>query len=605
MSSVSDCGQADPLCGVETMCDVFRKRVELSGDKPWLTLYSGDRVSRVVSFAGFSDEVAGWAALLSEKGVGPGDRVLIVLPTELAFYSSYWAVSAMGAVPVPAYPPVRLSRMEEYLCNLAGIANNCGAGVLITSSKIAPLLAGLGRLVKHELVQALTSEAGSLSRDAGTGGSTLLSNAHSNIRAGDLALLQYTSGSTGNQKGVMLTHANLIANIRAIGAKIGIKPSDAAVSWLPLYHDMGLIGLMLGTFCWGIELAAMSPIDFLKKPVRWLRVMSDHKATLTAAPNFAFNLAARKAKPGDLEGMDLSPCRMALCGAEPIYPATIESFSSVFGPVGFRREAFFPAYGLAENTLAAAFSEVGRLPRLIKVDAQKLEREGFAEPAGEGVDSKTMVGVGTPLDGMEIKIIGEDGSFLPEGRRGEVAVGGTSVMSGYYGAPEATSSALADGLLRSGDLGFILDGCLYICGRKKDMIIKGGKNFFAEDIEAAASRISGVKPGGVCAFAVDDAKRGTEKVLVAVEVRPDADAGSLGDTVRKRISSETGCRPDEVILLPPKTLPKTSSGKIQRFKTKQWFLDGSLTSRGGEKKTVSFFTYATAWMQSKIGFRRR
>lgn len=583
----------DFLSNASTMCEVFQKRIELSGDNPWLTLYEGDRIKRRISFAEFSGDVGRWVSLLSEKGLKVGDRALIVLPTEEAFFASYWAVSVMGAVPVPAYPPIRLSRLEEYQLNLAGLAKNCGAEVLITNAKVAPLLAGAEKLVARRLVQALPSQLGAPS-----------SPAIADVSERALALLQYTSGSTGNQKGVMLSHANLIANIRAIGEKIGINPKDVAVSWLPLYHDMGLIGLMLGSFYWGIELIAMSPIDFLRKPVRWLKVMSNHKATLTAAPNFAFNLTARKVKSADLEGLDLTSCRMALCGAEPIYPSTIKNFSTIFSQAGFRPGAFFPAYGLAENTLAAAFSNVGEPPLLLDVDAEKLENLGIASSPAPGALVKTMVSVGKPLTGMELKIAAEDNSFLPEGVRGEVAVRGTSVMSGYYSAPEATSGAIVNGWLHTGDLGFILDGRLYVCGRKKDMIIKGGRNFFAEDIEAAAMA-PGVKPGGICAFGLDDPDRGTEQVILVVEVRPDAEEKDLRELLRKQVAEETGCRPDKVILVPVATLPKTSSGKIQRFKAREWHLDGSLAGRGGEKRTIGFLTYAAAWMRNKIPFLRR
>jgi len=417
----------------------------------------------------------------------------------------------------------------------------------------------------------------------------------------DLALLQFTSGSTGSQKGVMLTHANLLANLRAIGHGIRPRPDDVAVSWLPLYHDMGLIGLMLGSLYFGVPLVATSPIDFLRRPVRWIRMLSKHRATLTAGPNFAYSLVARKAREGDLEGVDLSRVRVALCGAEPIHPATIQIFTRRFERYGFRPEAFFPAYGLAENTLAVSFMPLGEPPRIERVDADLLEAEGRAERChGEG-KVREVVSVGLPLPTVEVAVVDEAGTPLPEGHRGEVVVRGPSVMAGYFRNPEATAETLRDGWLHTGDLGFFLDGHLYVSGRRKDLVIKAGRNYFAEDLEAAAAQVEGVRPGGVCAFSVDRADRGTEEVILVAEVR-DGGAGGLEDAIRRRVSEATGCRPDRVVLVPARTLPKTSSGKIQRFRARAWYLDGSLERRAGERTTTGLVTYARAWLRERLGW---
>ena len=450
----------DPLVSSTTLGKALEERVRLSGSRTWLTLYARDRVAATLSFEALLEGAAAWAGRLAEGGTGPGDRVLLVMPTEKAFYEAYWGILLAGGVPVPAYPPVRFGRMEEYLQSLRGLSTTSGARCLVTSELGLPLIGTLAEGGDPGLTLHLP-------RDVTPG----KSGPEVPTAPSDLALLQFTSGSTGNQKGVMLTHANLLANLRAIGAGARLSSEDVAVSWLPLYHDMGLIGLMLGSLYWGIPLIALSPIDFLRRPARWLRAVSDHRATVSAGPNFAYSLAARKVRDVDLSGVDLSSWRVALCGAEPIYPSTIEGFTKRYEPHGFRPEAFFPAYGLAENTLAVSFHELGLPPHLEHVDAQVLEADGRAVPPAPGRESRAVVSVGLPLGTVDVAIHDDHGGSVREGVRGEVVMRGPSVMAGYYRNPEATAQALRGGWLHTGDLGFVLEGRLYISGRKKDMVI--------------------------------------------------------------------------------------------------------------------------------------
>ncbi len=578
----------DTLGHVHTLNQVIRERAARQGDAVWLTLYAKDKVVCRLSYAGLLEGASAWAGHLAEAGVEPGDRVFLILPTERAFYEAYWGVLLAGGVPVPAYPPVRMGRLDEYLENLAGMVGVAGGRVVVTNPVIRPLIRPLEDRVAGGVRFVVPGEVPARGRPPGV-----------EPAPDDLALLQFTSGSTGNQKGVMLTHANLLANLRAIGHGIRPRPDDVAVSWLPLYHDMGLIGLMLGSLYFGVPLVATSPIDFLRKPVRWIRMLSEHGATLTAGPNFAYSLVARKARDADLAGADLSRLRVALCGAEPIHPATIEAFTRRFERYGFRPEAFFPAYGLAENTLAVSFTPLGERPRVERVHAHRLEAEGRAERCPADERAREVVSVGRPLPTVEVAVVDEAGRPLPEGRRGEVVVRGPSVMAGYFRNPEATAEVLRNGWLHTGDLGFFLDGHLYVSGRKKDLVIKAGRNYFAEDLEAAAARVEGVRPGGVCAFSVDRADRGTEEVVLVAEVR-DRGAGDLEDAIRRKVSEATGCRPDRVVLVPARTLPKTSSGKIQRFRARAWYLDGSLEHRGGERTTTGLVTYAKAWLRERL-----
>ncbi len=579
----------DPCAGAATLVDVLRHQERAQGDRRWLTLYAQDRVAATLTFAELGGAAAAWAAHLADVGVAPGDRVLLVLATERSFYEAYWGILLAGGVPVPAYPPVRLGRLEEYLASLAGLARSAGCGVLVTSEVLRPLVRPVGERLAGGLAVVVPGDVapGAAAPDRP-------------VAPGDLGLLQYTSGSTGTQKGVMLTHRNLLANLRASGAGAALGPGDVAVSWLPLYHDMGLIGLMLGTWYWGIPLIATSPVDFLRRPVRWLRLIAEHRATVSAGPNFAYSLVARKARDADLAGLDLSSWRLALCGAEPIHPVTIEAFGARLGAFGFRPEAFFPAYGLAEATLGVTFSRLGRPPRIEHVDAGRLEAEGVATRVPPGPGARAVVSCGRPLPTVEVSVVDEGGAPLGEGRRGQVVVRGPSVMAGYYQNPEATAAALAGGGLHTGDLGFLLDGELFLSGRQKDLIIKAGRNYFAEDLEAAAAAIEGVRPGGLAAFAAENAARGTEEVILVAEVAEGAQREGLEDRLRLQVAEATGCRPDRVVLVPPRTLPKTSSGKIQRFQARAWFLDGSLGSRGGDRHTAGLTTYLAAWIKDKL-----
>jgi len=342
----------DPLGDATTLNEVLEKRVQLSGTREWLTLYSKNKIECKLTLTDLLEGASAWAAHLSKTGVGPGERVLQVLPTEKAFYESYWGILLTGAVPVPAYPPAHLGRMAEYLENLARLSENCGAKVMITNRRVRPLVSPVQQAMGNDFRFVVPEEI-----------QFGVSHAMVPVSGSDLALLQYTSGSTGNQKGVMLSHCNLLANIRAIGNWLKFKSDDVAVSWLPLYHDMGLIGLMICTLYWDVPVIAMSPLDFLRDPSSWFRVISDHRGTLSAAPNFAYSLSARKVRPASIEGIDLSSWRLALCGGEPIYPSTIERFTQRFKPYGFRPKAFFPAYGLAEGTLAVSFSELDFPPQ--------------------------------------------------------------------------------------------------------------------------------------------------------------------------------------------------------------------------------------------------
>ncbi|HEV7502182.1 MAG TPA: AMP-binding protein, partial [Vicinamibacteria bacterium] len=399
-------------------------------------------------------------------------------------------------------------------------------------------------------------------------------------RGPDPAFIQYTSGSTGAPKGVLLTHDNLFANIRAIGRGLDLRPTDVGVSWLPLYHDMGLIGTWLFCLHHGIPLALQSPLSFLARPERWLWAIHEHRGTLSPAPNFAFELCVRKVPDHALEGLDLSSWRVALNGAEPVSPETIDRFVARFGPCGFRREAMLPVYGLAESSVGLAFPPVGRVPRIDRVARAPFERERRAEPAAPSDgDALEFVSVGTALADHEIRLVDDSGADVEERTVGRLVFRGPSSTPGYYRQPEATAAiTLPGGWLDSGDLAYSALGEIYVAGRGKDLIIKAGRNLVPQEIEEAAAAVRGIRRGCVVAFGVSRPELGTESLVVVAETRAVEAAARdrLSGLVTERVAAAIGIPPDVVALVRPGAVPKTSSGKIRRNATRELYLAGTL-----------------------------
>ena len=409
-------------------------------------------------------------------------------------------------------------------------------------------------------------------------------------RSNDLALLQYTSGSTGDPKGVRLTHANLLANMRSIAEVVQITSSDVVVSWLPLYHDMGLIGAWLTMLLHGVRLVVMSPLAFLTRPERWVQAISKHKGTLTAAPNFAFELCVRKISDKALEGVDLSSWRASLNGAEPVNPETLERFIARFSGYGFRQEAMLPVYGLAEASLAVTVPPLHRGPKVDRVERETFATEGHAvETAAEDETSIGFVSSGMPIPGHEVIIVDKDGREVPERMEGFLWFRGPSATSGYYDNAEATAKLFDGGpqvaegecpWVNSGDRAYVADGEIYITGRVKDIIIKGGRNLYPHEVEELASRAQGVRRGCVVAFGLKGAETGTEKLVVVAETREEdkKKRAAIAASINEAVARGLGLPPDRVELIPPGNIPKTSSGKLRREETKQLYLAGILNA---------------------------
>ena len=572
---------ARPLSSLpSTIHGALHSRAATDPERIQVYLREDDGSELSVSYGRLWDEARAVAGGLRERGVQHGDRVALMLPTSLDFLRGFLGILTLGAVPVPIYPPVRLDRLKQYALRHAAILNNAAARLMITVSR-GRAVADLLRAAVPTLKEVCT--AGELAKEGvpltAAGGS-----------GADPAFIQYTSGSTGQPKGVLLTHDNLTANIRAIEAGLAARPTDVAVSWLPLYHDMGLIGSWLFCLVQGYPIDIQSPLSFLARPERWLWAIHRRRATLSAAPNFAYELCVRRIRDEALAGLDLSSWRCALNGAEPVQPETLERFVRRFEPYGFRREALLPVYGLAENSVALCIPPPGRGPRVDRVKRGVFENDRRALPAaGEDPGALGFVNVGPALPEHEVRVVDEQGAVLPERHVGRLAFRGPSMTGGYYQQPEATAAmTLPGGYYDSGDLGYLAEGEVHVVGRLKDLIIKGGRNLVPQEIEEVASEVPGVRKGCVAAFGSASASQGTESLVVVAEtrVRSSQERDALSTAIVERVAEALGVPPDVVVMAAPGAVPKTSSGKIRRSDCKKLYERGQLEPRRGSSLLV-------------------
>ena len=507
---------------------------------------------------------------LVARDVTPGDRVALMLPTSIDYFIAFFGILYAGAIPVPIYPPMRLSQIEDHLWRQIGILRNAGASLLITMPE-GLRLAGLLR-TQVESLNAIESVA---NLEASKAPINLPPPGNSD----SVALIQYTSGSTGDPKGVVLSHANLLANIRTMGGVMEASSADVFVSWLPLYHDMGLIGAWLGCLHFAAPLYAMSPLSFLVRPESWLWAIHRFRATFSASPNFGFELCLNKIADADLEGLDLSSLRMVANGAEPVSVQTLRRFIERFGHYGFPAQAMAPVYGLAECSVGLAFPPLGRPPIIDRVNRDRLSADGVAEPARpEDPKPLEIVPCGQPLPGHEIRIVDEAGFELGERREGRLEFRGPSTTRGYFRNETKTRELFHNGWLDSGDRAYMAGGDIYITGRVKDIIIRAGRHIYPQEVEDAVAEIPGIRKGCVAVFGVPDRASGTERVVVLAETRETDPAAraQLQAHAQEVAGDIAGTPPDEVVLAPPRTVPKTSSGKIRRSAAKELYESGQI-----------------------------
>ena len=536
-------------------------------------VHLGDDGETTISYRELSRQADAVAAGLQRAGLEARQTVAIMLPTSPEYFHTYFGVLRAGGIPVPIYPPARLSQIEEHVRRHAGILANAQAAMLVTVAEargVARLLearvAGLRRVVTvAELI---------------AGGGTPLPVP---VGRDDIAFLQYTSGSTGDPKGVVLTHANLLANIRAIGQVIDLRPDDVFVSWLPLYHDMGLISAWLASLYFAMPLVVMSPLAFLARPERWLLAIQRYRGTISAAPNFAYELCVKRIGTDEIAGLDLSSWRIAANGAEPVMPETLRRFSERFGPYGFRSEAMTPVYGLAECTVGLLCPPLGRGPRIDRVRREPFSAAGRAEPAAaDDAGALRFVSCGRPLPGHDVRIVDVLGSEVGERIEGRLEFRGPSATSGYYRNAEQTRHLFDGDWLDSGDRAYLADGEIHLTGRVKDIIIRGGRNIYPHEVEDAVGAVTGVRRGCVAVFGSPDADSGTERLVVLAEAKESGAAAQYA--LRARIVEATvavlGEPPDEVVLAPPQTVLKTSSGKIRRAACRELHESGRVGAGG-------------------------
>ncbi len=493
----------------------LQSALEQAARSRWgLTFLAAQERETELSFAALYARAQRAAGGLRELGVEPGDRVAIVLPTGADFMDAFFGAVLAGAVPVPLYPPVRLGRMEEFHRRTARMLKACGARLVVSDARVSRLLG-----------VAVANARPALGLHAVPRGSPFAAAA----RPDDVLLIQFSSGTTVDPKPVALTHRNVLANVAAIETIVPGDDAQAGVSWLPLYHDMGLIGCLLLAIDRPGPLTLIPPEVFLARPALWLRAISRKRATISVAPNFAYGLCVRRVRDAELAGVDLSSWRFALNGAEPVAPAVLRRFSERFAGHGFDPRALMPVYGLSEASLAVSFTPPGRGPRSVASGAREL------------------ASVGMPLPGIEVDI-----------RGGRIFVRGPSVMREYFGNPTATAAAVSKGWLDTGDLGFEHEGELFVSGRAKDVVILHGRNHAPQEFEDALDGAPGVRPG--CAAAVGLSTPEGEELVLLVETDGAADA----EQISARVTERTGVRPHAVRLLAPGTLPRTSSGKLRR-----------------------------------------
>jgi len=570
--------------GALTLVEMLQWHATAHPQRPHVFLYDEGEQPVEITYADLYQGALGLAAGLQAQGLVQGQSVAIMLPTGRDYLCIFFAILVAGGIPVPIYPPARPSQLEEHLRRHVGILNNARAVLLVT----VPAARTVARLLQEQV----ESLGGVVTTDDLKTRQPLQPVP---LNGDDIAFLQYTSGSTGAPKGVVLTHANLLANIRAMGAAIEVRDDDVFVSWLPLYHDMGLIGAWFGSLYYAMPLVLMSPLAFLARPARWLWTIHQHRATLSAAPNFAFELCLNKVVDADIEDLDLSSWRFAFNGAEPVSPTTVRRFCERFGSYGFRASAMAPVYGLAESAVGLAFPPPDRGALIDRVRRDSLLGSGDAQSADEAdPDALEFVACGQPLPGYQIRIVA-DGRELPERRQGRIQFQGPSATSGYFRNPEASRGLFDGAWLDTGDLGYIAAGDLYLTSRVKDVIIRGGRNLYPYEVEAAIGDIPGVRKGCVAMFGGIDPGSGTERVVVVAETResePEARA-ALKQKAMGVATDLIGMPPDEIILAPPQTVLKTSSGKIRRSAIRELYEKGNL-GRGPRAVWLQFIRLALA-----------
>lgn len=521
-------------------------------DAPLAVFHGGNEPVTLDARAAFRGAQA-WARLLAHHGVRRGDRVVLLVPTGPVFVTALLGSMLAGAAAVPLATPLTFGSIEPFLRNLGAILKSADARALVVSPRVLKVLQTQGQDLP--IPPVVLTEADLLGAPPGDARLP-------EIDRTDTALIQYTSGTTGQPKGVVIPHGALVSNAFAIADGLGITPADIGVSWLPLFHDMGLIGVLLTAVNHPYTLHLAGPEYFAMGAERWMRLASKVRATITAAPNFAYEHCAKRANK--LDGERLDSLRLALNGAEPVHAATVRRFAQALEANGLSPTVSLPVYGMAECTLAVSFARPGEL-HTMSVDRERLEHDG-AVMAMSGAGARECVSVGAPVAGTSVRVADEQGRTLPAGQVGVLRVAGTSVMNGYFRNEDASARALTDGWLDTGDLGFISEGRVYVTGRAKDLIIQGGRNVYPYDLERIATEAGDLRAGGVVAFGRTGDESGTESIVLVAESgeKDPAKREALVRDLRGSILAVLGVKVEDIHLVPLGAVPRTTSGKARR-----------------------------------------
>ena len=598
---------AGPLAAA-TLQEVLDWHLRAHPDRTQI-IFLAEAGETAITYAMLHAGAAAIAAGLKHEGLLRGQAVALMLPTAPEYFHTYFGILLAGGVPVPVYPPARWSQIEEHVRRHAGILANAEAAILVT----VPEAMTVGRLLlaqvpglRRTVTPAALSARGAATPSGAVQTSTTQPEAAPAASASDIAFIQYTSGSTGDPKGVVLTHANLLANIRAIGTALQINRRDVFVSWLPLYHDMGLISAWLASLYFGNPLVVMSPLTFLTHPERWLWAMHRHRGTLTAAPNFAYELCLKRITDGQIDGLDLSSLRFMANGAEPVSAATLERFATRFTPYGLNPRALAPVYGLAEATVGLCVPPPGRGPVIDCIDRAHFTQHGAARAAApDDPNPLRFVSCGRPLPGHQVRIVDHTGLEAGERTEGRLEFKGPSATAGYFRNPRQTAALFHGAWLDSGDRAYMAAGDVYLTGRIKDIIIRGGRNIYPHELEEAAGALAGVRKGCVAVFGSADARSGTERLIVLAETRLTAPAAlaALREAITNTSVEVLGEPPDEVVLAAPHTVLKTSSGKLRRAACRSLYEEGLLRADGADGRVMLAGASAAWWQLLRLTAR--
>lgn len=527
------------------------------------------------------------AAALRSRGIGRSERVVFVFPTSFEFLSAFFGALAIGAVPIPVAPPrptvASSEAIAEYFLQVASRLDATAIlfGSSIDSSYQPPQFGRVHTVVDYNsLLDSVEIGAAAPIPD----------------ETPAVAYIQLTSGATGNARGVAVSHENILQNLAAVGDALDVREDDIGVSWLPNYTIMGLVGVVCFTLYWSLDVVLLDPERFLKRPEEWLFAFSQHRGTLSVAPSFSYRYCVRRAQRSQLHELDLSSWRVAMNGGEPVRVEDMQAFGRRFGHHGLQPNVFMAVYGLAEATLGVTFAPLEERPTIDTVDRARLEVDGIALPAprDESADHARaqFVAVGRPLAGISIEIVDDDGVPLPERRLGEITVAGPNVTLGYVGSGGSRSSPNARFVgdkLFTGDLGYVADEQLFVVGRASDVVRHvGGRRLFPEEIEHVINEVDGVRTGTAAVFGVEGPEPDSrDRLIVSFEVQDGADEQELSDAVRNRIGRRFTVDPDEVLVLSPKSVPRSASGKVRRHVARKLYLAGDLDRRSRGPRTDS------------------